>query len=67
MTKEEAIEQMKAGKKLRHTNFSNDEWVTSNASYTKLILEDGVQCTPQEFWFWRTDERWNTDWEFFKD
>lgn len=67
MTKLEAIEQMKAGQKLTHRYFTSDEWVKSNQSGTRLILEDGVEGSPHEFWQWRTDESWNSDWEIFKN
>ena len=66
MTKQEAIEKMKAGQKLTHRYFTNDEWVKANQSGTAYILEDGVVCTPQEFWRWRTDTAWDADWEIFK-
>lgn len=67
MTKLEAISRMKAGQKLTHRHFTNREWVKSDQSGTVFILEDGVQCSPFEFWRWRTDESWESDWEIFKD
>lgn len=66
MTKEEAIVMMKAGQKLTHRHFSDDEWVASNPSGTIYTLEDGVKCPPNEFWRWRTDTAWDTDWEIFE-
>lgn len=65
MTKLEAIEQMKDGKKLTHRHFSNDEWIMSDQRGTRFTFEDGVKCSPHEFWRWRTDESWNSDWEIF--
>jgi len=65
MTKQEAIEQMKLGHKLTHRHFTDEEWVKSNQTGTIFILEDGVECSPQEFWKWRTDESWNADWDLF--
>lgn len=65
MTKAEAIEQMKAGQKLTHRYFTNDEWVKTNQSGTTYMLEDGVECSPLEFWRWRTDTAWDADWEIF--
>jgi len=65
MTKEEAIEQMKLGKRLTHKHFTDNEWVKSNQDGTIIILEDGAECPPHEFWRWRTNESWNNDWEFF--
>lgn len=62
MTKEEALKAMSEGKKIRHRYFSSDEWITqlSNGDY---LLEDGVKCLPYEFWDYRTDPIWLTDWE----
>lgn len=61
MTKQEAIEAMKAHR-VRHRYFSKDEWVTqcSNGNY---YLEDGVECSPMEFWAYRQGSDWETDWE----
>nr|DAQ12996.1 MAG TPA: Protein of unknown function (DUF2829) [Crassvirales sp.] len=62
MTKEEAIKAMSEGKKVRHNHFSSDEWMSQlpNGDY---LFEDGVKCSPREFWTWRTCTSWNTDWE----
>lgn len=30
-------------------------------------LEDGVECTPEEFWGHRTQDFWNDDWDFAKN
>ena len=57
---------MKAGKKLTHKWFLDDEWVKTDQRGMIYIFEDGVECTSQEFWHWRTDESWETDWEIFK-
>ena len=65
MTKEEAKDLMKAGHKLTHTDFTKDEWVKSNQTGTIYILEDGVECSANEFWRWRTSDRWNDGWELF--
>ena len=65
MTKQEAIQKMRDGEKLTHTYFSSDEWVKSNQDGTILILEDGVECSPNEFWKYRQDENFNTGWEIF--
>ena len=70
MTKLEAIQQMKVGQKLTHRHFTNDEWVTMEKSISHqyiIKLEDGVKCTQEQFWKWRTDESWNFDWEIFKN
>lgn len=67
MTKGEAILAMCEGKKVTHEHFSAEEWVKSNQDGSIYILEDGVECSPAEFWRWRTDESYNTGWEIFKD
>jgi hypothetical protein len=65
MTKEEAIQEMIAGKKVTHRHFTPEEWVTMG-TYGQMVLEDGVECSPFEFWRWRTDESYETDWELFE-
>lgn len=64
MTKSEAIAAMAAGKKVTHHYFSSDEWVTIENG--KILLEDGVRCSPMEFWRWRMNESWNEGWELFE-
>jgi hypothetical protein len=65
MTKEEAIQEMRAGKKVTHRYFSPEEWVTMGTE-GQIVLEDGVECSPEEFWQWRTDDSYKTDWELWK-
>jgi hypothetical protein len=64
MTKNEAIELMKQGKKLTHKYFGTEEWV-SMGNDGQMILEDGVECTPEEFWYWRKYSYWDKDWSIF--
>lgn len=64
MTKAEAIEEMKKGNKVTHRHFTDDEWVTMGTN-GKMVLEDGVELPPHEFWKWRTDESFNTDWSIY--
>lgn len=61
MTKAEAIEAMKTHR-VRHRYFSKGEWVTqcTNGLY---CFEDGVCCTPEEFWECRTLSMWEDGWE----
>lgn len=66
MTKEEAISEMKKGKMITHKYFGQDEWATMGTN-GQIILEDGVECHPSEFWRWRTDTCWNEGWEFFNE
>ncbi len=66
MTKQEAIEQMKQGKKLTHRSFSNNEFITSDKTGLYYTFEDGVRCCFPEFWKWRLSESWSEGWEIFK-
>lgn len=64
MNKAEAIEKMKAGIKVTHQNFSPNEWVTMKDD--QIVLEDGVKCSPLEFWRWRTGETWDNNWSVWE-
>jgi hypothetical protein len=57
MTKEEAIKEMREGKKVTHRYFSPDEWMTMKDG--EIVLEDGVRCHPYDFWNWRTEKSWH--------
>lgn len=56
MTKQEAIDAMKQGKKVTHKNFTKNEWMTMEG--WKMIFEDGNVCHSEEFWRWRTGVVW---------
>lgn len=65
MTKEEAIVQMKKGKKITHRYFTSDEWMTiENGMY---LLEDGVRVSEKEFWHYRQQDSWKDGYEFFSE
>ncbi len=65
MTKQEAIQAMKEGKKVTHTLFSPNEWMTMEGD--QIVLEDGVKCDPSlEFWFWRTVDLWNDGYSLYE-
>lgn len=64
MNKAEAIEKMQSGIKMPHTSFSQEEWVTMNNG--QILLEDGVKCSPEEFWKWRTGQAWDNDWSIWE-
>lgn len=67
-TKEEAIQAMKEGKKVRHRYFSPKEWMKSNADGSIFTLEDKVMCTSQQFWqAERQTKGWDIDWSTVKD
>lgn len=65
MTKDEAIQWMQLGAKCEHRYFGTGEWVSIDETGL-YILEDGVRCTPDEFWRWRTESFWERDWDFAK-
>lgn len=61
MTKDEAIIAMREGKVVRHRHFTDEEYMFElNGLYH---FEDKVKCAPKEFWGYRTDISWDTDWE----
>lgn len=60
MTKAEAIEAMKYGRKVRHTYFDYNEWASMELG--RIVLEDGVTCDPDEFWRYRTDPMFDNGW-----
>ena len=60
MNKQEAVDAMKEGHKVAHSNFSSDEWMMRGGR--GIIFEDGCQCSPSEFWQYRTEDWWDTGW-----
>lgn len=65
MTKAEAIQAMQKGCKVTHRYFFPGEWMTMRMGM--IILEDGVVCTPQEFWRWRTNPVWDDGYRLFNN
>lgn len=65
MTKAEAIQAMQDGKKVTHRHFFPGEWMTMRMGM--MVLEDGVVCTLQEFWQWRTNPAWDDGYKLFND
>jgi hypothetical protein len=53
MSKEEAIQAMKEGKKVTHRFFSSDEWMTIENGF--LLLEEGVRISLEDFFNFRSD------------
>lgn len=66
MTKAEAIQAMKEGKKVTHHLFSPDEWMTMRCD-GMVVLEDGVICTTEDIWRWRTSNDWDNGYELFNN
>jgi len=65
MTRAEAIKVMREGKKVTHRYFTPEEWVTQQGG--QILLEDGVKCSPAEFWRYRQEEIYNNDWDIWVD
>lgn len=63
MNKEEAIKAMQEGKQVTHQYFAPGEWMTMKDG--KIVLEDGVVCSPEEFWCWRTATGWDKGYMLF--
>jgi len=72
MTKDEAILAMREGKKVTHRYFTPDEFVYMDGKNISLngndlyyFFEDGVKVSATEFWKYRTDASFETDWEIY--
>ena len=65
MTRYEAIKAMREGKKVTHEYFTPEEWATQE--HGLILLEDGVRCSPAEFWKWRQTKEFNEGWEIFNE
>ena len=63
MTRGEAIKAMREGKKVTHKYFTPDEWATQ--SHGLILIEDGVKCSPAEFWTDRQSEMFADGWDLF--
>lgn len=63
MTRKEAITAMREGKKVTHEYFTSDEWATQE--HGLILLEDGVVCSPMEFWKDRQSKMFDDGWSIF--
>jgi|JFJP01.1.fsa_nt_gi hypothetical protein len=63
MLKSEAIQEMQNGRRITHEYFDNNEFMTMKDG--QICLEDGVKCSPEEYWKWRTTEDWETGYSFY--
>lgn len=63
MSKEEAIQAMQEGKKVKHSYFSKDEWMTMQGN--RIILEDGCSCWAHEFWADRKGFGWSDGYSLY--
>ncbi|MGV3705432.1 MAG: hypothetical protein ACO1NU_08640 [Arcticibacter sp.] len=64
MSKAEALTAMRSGKKVQHSYFTSDEWMTIDQG--DLLFEDGVRCSLAEFWKYRDHVSWNDGYSLFK-
>lgn len=60
MTKQEALNLLDQGATLAHDTFSDNEWIKKDGRY--YLFEDGVKCSPVEFWSHRTQPFWDNNW-----
>lgn len=68
MTKEEMMEALKIpGTRVTHYYFSSDEWMMLADIPNSLVFEDGVPCSFEEFWKYRSEECFNTGWEIMEE
>jgi hypothetical protein len=65
MTKTEAIEAMKRGEKVTHQYFTQDEWVTMKGN--RIVFEDGVNMSPDEYWAYREGNGWKDEYSIVKN
>lgn len=65
MTRDEAIKAMREGKKVTHMYFDPNEWVTETST-GRYQFEDGVICSPFEFWRYRIGKEWENDWKLYE-
>ena len=56
---------MYRGRKITHRYFSPGEWMTMQNGM--IVLEDGVICSPQEFWKQKTDPVWDDGYKLFNN
>lgn len=60
MTKAEVLIALGKGKRVRHTWFSEGEWLEKELEL--YVFEDGVTCEPSDFWRYRRDVSWLYGW-----
>lgn len=62
LSSSEAIEAMKAGKKVAHDLFTSNEWITSTPSGRTIEEENGKVHRAVNYWSERRQDYWQTDW-----
>lgn len=63
MTKQEAKQAIKEGKKVTHEYFTPGEFVMKDPEEGVVVFEDGVRQVEREFWAFRATAEWNEGWE----
>jgi len=66
MTKQEAVNAMREGKKVTHRFFSPEEWMTLLPNSNRILLEDGVQVHLFEFFEIRDSSLWDEGYSLFE-
>lgn len=66
MNKQEAVQAIKSGKKVTHSWFSSDEWMT-RGTILAIQFEDGVECSFIEFFAYRDDESWDDGYSIYDE
>ena len=67
MTRNEAKTALEQGEKLTHASFTNEEWVKGEDGGFIYIFEDGVRCSPYDFWRYRGYSSFDNDWKLLND
>ena len=68
LTKDQAIQAMNEGKKVRHRSFTDDEWMKkAEHRVYRYEFEDGCISKCGDFWETRTHENWLIDWEIVNE
>ena len=65
MTKAEALQAMREGKKVTHCYFDSYEWMTIQNDM--ILFEDGVTITIEEFYNIRNQDSWENEYSLFED
>jgi len=64
LNKQQAVEAMKAGRKVTHDLFSPHDWVTGRGNFI-IQTEEGYEIPAVEFWRYRQGENFETGWRIW--
>ena len=65
MTKAEALQAMREGKKVTHCYFQPHEWMMIKDNM--ILFDDGLTITIEEFYNDRNQDSWENEYSFFED